>query len=379
MESRNTEYAYYTSKYFWWMLIGVWAFMTIVLGFFSDWMFSLLMPENPGNPLEAMTYSGTYALVLIAMFGLAWIPLNRYFSLQKKRNVPVHILVQISILIIGFLIGNLLTDKLHQMISAQEDFINEDARIAFALIAMMCLIGTLFVNGLFYTLSYVNRARMLEQSKTESELMALRAQVNPHFLFNSLNSIAALVQSSPEQAEAVTQDLADLFRYTLRASEKSMVPLKEELELVRLYLNIEEARFKDRLEVEIKTDAEVSNSYIPALILQPLVENAIKHGVSKKDGNHRIEIEIMKEGNHLDLQVLDTGPGFQHKNLDQILEKGTGLSNIFKRLNLQFRDRFDLAILDHGIRIRFPYTSTVEKEQAFSYKLNPDLRESYSG
>jgi sensor histidine kinase YesM len=379
MEKSNTEYAYYTPKYFWWILFGVWVFLSLSLGFFSDWIFGILNPDSPGTVVEGLIYASVYSFIFISIFGAVWIPLNRNFPTDSKRNVIVHVMVQIGIAITGFVLGNFATGKIHKVFYGEGEFLNDEARVAFAIIALMCLIGILSMNGLVYTLSYVNRSRMLEQSKTESELMALRAQINPHFLFNSLNSIAALVQSSPDQAESVTQDLADLFRFTLRASEKSMVSLSEELELVKLYLNIEEARFKDRLEVEIKVDQQLKQSYTPALILQPLVENAIKHGVSRKEGSHRIEIHIQKEGDWLDIQILDTGPGFPHKNLEQILDKGTGLSNIFKRLNLQFRNRFDLAILDQGIRIRFPHTVAVEKEQAYSYKLNPDLRESYSG
>lgn len=193
-----------------------------------------------------------------------------------------------------------------------------------------------------------------QQRKKESELSALRAQINPHFLFNSLNSIAALIRISPEKAESVTEDLADVFRYTLRASDHPLVQLKEELEIMRLYLNIEKARFGDRLAVEIEVPEELLNIPIPVLTLQPLVENAIKHGVSKKEGQHLVKVSLTTLNNQIQISVSDTGPGFQHSNFEQLLNQGTGLSNVFQRLKLQFGDAVDGAVSDHEISLRIP-------------------------
>ena len=372
--------SYYAPKNFWRILIATWTTLTITLGFFSGWLFHAIFPDDNGSYPEGLIYAGIYAFVLILLFGLTWIPLNKRFPLHRKRNVFIHVFTQTTNSIIGFAIGNVVKGQIHDAFFSDKIVTYED-EISFILIAMICLIGILFINGFFYTFSYINRSKELEKGQAESELIALRAQINPHFLFNSLNSIVALIKSSPDEAEEVTQDLADLFRYTLRSSEKSLVFLSEELSIIDLYLNIEKSRFKDRLNIEYEIEKELHSAMVPSMFLQPLVENAIKHGVNKKEGEHKLGVHISRVEGMINVLITDSGPGFPHKNFDKILNQGTGLSNIFQRLQLQFGDTVDGSILDNGIQIRFPY-QTEAKEKERSQKpilLNPSVRESYSG
>src|SRR5262245_40369618 len=181
-------------------------------------------------------------------------------------------------------------------------------------------------------LSLQNRERQLTELAATAQLAALRAQINPHFLFNSLNSIAQLIHSDPDKAEACVERLADIFRYILRRAEKEFVPLAEELEMAEAYLTIERARFGERLLVETQVDPQSLRQQIPNLILQPLVENAIKHGLSRKLGGGRVRIAANVSDGLLELVVGDDGLGMPGATLAEVYERGVGLRNLRDRL-----------------------------------------------
>jgi two-component system, LytTR family, sensor histidine kinase AlgZ len=139
--------------------------------------------------------------------------------------------------------------------------------------------------------------------KREAELRALRFQVNPHFMFNSLNAIAALTSTEPEQARRMCLLLSDFLRASLRMGERTSVPLKEELDLVRGYLEVERVRFPDRLEVKENIQEDCLGIQFPPLLLQPLVENAIKHGVAGLEDGGQIKLEAGKDSDWLRVAV----------------------------------------------------------------------------
>ncbi len=177
-----------------------------------------------------------------------------------------------------------------------------------------------------------SRERELTELAATAQLAALRAQINPHFLFNSLNSIAQLIRVDPDKAEVCVERLADIFRYILNRAEKEFVPLAEELQMTRAYLDIERARFDERLVVETRIDPASLRQMIPNLILQPLVENAVKHGLSRKLGVGTVSIDAHVEGETLLLTVGDDGLGMTGPVLDGVYERGVGLSNLRARL-----------------------------------------------
>src|SRR5262245_25901702 len=181
-------------------------------------------------------------------------------------------------------------------------------------------------------LSLQDRERQLTELAATAQLAALRAQINPHFLFNSLNSIAQLIHSDPDKAEACVERLADIFRYILRRAEKEFVPLAEELEMAEAYLDIERARFGERLRVETRVDPRSLHQLIPNLILQPLVENAVKHGLSRKRGAGTVTIDAAVNDGCLDLIVGDDGLGMPRPALEGVYERGIGLRNLRDRL-----------------------------------------------
>lgn len=356
-------------------LLGLWLFFSLVFGLFSDWFFSVMMEDNMRG--DGFLFTSLYSFFLIGMFGLTWYSLHRRFPLNGTRNYLIHIAAQISNSFIGFLLGFIVTGYIHSLLNDAPYSPAGKEVMALSIIAMMCIIGMLGTNGVMYVTEYVKRSAEAEQKIVESELSALRAQINPHFLFNSLNSIAALIRISPAEAEAVTEDLADVFRYTMRASDRPLVCLKDELEIIRLYLNIEQARFKDSLHVQINAPQQLHNVALPVLTLQPLVENAIKHGVSKKEGSHSLTVEIEQVAQLIQISITDTGPGFSRNDFSYFLDKGTGLSNVFKRLQLHFGDMVDAAIHTNTLKFRFPLTEIREHSHFEPSKIAP--HESISG
>ncbi len=189
-----------------------------------------------------------------------------------------------------------------------------------------------------------SRETLLLQQVTQAELRALRSQVNPHFLFNSLNTIADLIMKDSARAEEMTLRLSEVFRYVLAHSNRSLTSVQDELEFLRAYLSIEEVRFRDRLQVEIEAVPETTREQIPSLILQPLVENALKHGLAPKPGLGHLWVSAGFEGDRLRLRVEDDGIGLNGTGRRGPHHNGVGLSNIAERLKTLYRDRASMEI-----------------------------------
>ena len=176
-----------------------------------------------------------------------------------------------------------------------------------------------------------SREAVLRQQVSEAELRALRAQINPHFLFNSLNTIADLVAVDPAGAEAMTLQLASVFRHVLAHSPRPLTPLRDEIAFLRTYLAIEQVRFRDRLKVDFEIAPEVDNQQVPSLILQPVVENALKHGLGPKPGPGRLWIRAFADGSAVRIMVEDDGMGPKNGI-------GLGLTNVAERLKTLYQD-----------------------------------------
>ena len=185
----------------------------------------------------------------------------------------------------------------------------------------------------------------LSQQLAQAELRALRAQINPHFLFNSLNTIAALIASDPDKAETITVRLAGIFRYVLLHADRPFSSLDEEVSFLRTYLDIEQVRFGERLQVEFDVEASVVYAAVPSLILQPLVENAIKHGVAPKVGVSRILVQAKRRGSSILLSVEDDGMGLDtRRDRDKASGTGVGLQNIRERLQTMYGSTASLSV-----------------------------------
>jgi two-component system, LytTR family, sensor kinase len=178
------------------------------------------------------------------------------------------------------------------------------------------------------------RAADYARAAQTAELRALRYQVNPHFLFNTLNSLSALVMNHRhEEAESMIMNLSNFYRTSLAGEPVEDVTLAEEIQLQRLYLEIEGVRFPDRLKAEVDLPKELEAAPVPGLILQPLVENAVKHGVSRTTAPVQVEIRAHREGDELVLTVSDNGPPLKLVSLG---DGGIGLANVRDRLAARF-------------------------------------------
>jgi two-component system LytT family sensor kinase len=162
---------------------------------------------------------------------------------------------------------------------------------------------------------------------------ALASQINPHFLFNTLTSISSLIRSEPETARTLIVKLSALLRRLLRAQEH-FVPLREELEAVDEYLDIEQIRFGPALTVEKDIAADTLQIVVPSMLLQPLVENSIKHGLAKKMGEGRVTIRSRRRDGHVCIEVVDNGVGMSVRQLDPQSGTGIGLRNVDERLRV---------------------------------------------
>jgi len=204
------------------------------------------------------------------------------------------------------------------------------------------------------------RDRQLKSSELESllhraQLQALRSQLNPHFLFNSLHSIAELVHENPQLAESLILRLGELLRQVLRSSTSPDVPLAEELDFVRGYVEIEQMRLGERLQVRWDVEAEALQERVPSLLLQPLVENAIQHGIAPLAAMGSLTIRAWREQGFLCLQVRDTGPGLSSESRGR--GSGIGLTNTRARLEQIYGERQSFELVgDNGlvVNVRLP-------------------------
>ena len=198
-----------------------------------------------------------------------------------------------------------------------------------------------FINALDYQSESREReltAAQLQTQLAEAQLEALQRQLHPHFLFNTLNTISALMHRNVHAADEMLVQLSDLLRLTLDRIGTQQVPLKDEVDFLRKYLEIERTRFGDRLQVTIEVEPEVLDAPVPNLVLQPLVENALRHGIGPRVGVGRVDVNARHVGGDLMLTVCDNGVGLSPDKLNA-LHSGVGLSNTRSRLETLYPER----------------------------------------
>ncbi|WP_374520459.1 sensor histidine kinase [Hydrogenophaga sp.] len=217
-----------------------------------------------------------------------------------------------------------------------------DLQHALASASAGALVAGVMVAGLVW------RARAQMPASTKAQLAELQARIRPHFLFNSLNSAIALVREEPAKAENLLEDLSELFRHAL-ADTKEAVPLRQELELAEHYLAIEQVRFGERLRVEWSIDESASKARLPPLILQPLVENAVKHGVEPSPTGAVVRISTQRRGAVVVIKVTNTVPGGSGRR-----GNGLALDNVRQRLTLlhDVHGRFQSALVNGLFQVR---------------------------
>jgi sensor histidine kinase YesM len=207
------------------------------------------------------------------------------------------------------------------------------------------------------------RSEELKRLATQAELRALQAQINPHFLFNALNTLYGSIDRSSYDARRMVLNLAEIFRYFLQG-DRSFIPLSEELRIVQAYLEIEALRLGDRLETKLEIDEPARSVMIPVLSIQPLVENAVKHGIATKQGRGRITLRARKMEGSLRVTVEDTGLGFEASNRQSREGTGVGLDNVRRRLKLSYGPDASLDISSNGSGSTVSFMIPITGEQA---------------
>jgi two-component system sensor histidine kinase AlgZ len=224
--------------------------------------------------------------------------------------------------------------------------------MSFVQVAVMVLI----VTGI--TLAYFDlRARALSPAIADARIQALQARIRPHFLYNSINAVISLIRSEPRRAERALEDMADLFR-VLMSDNRTLAPIGEEVELARQYLAIESLRLGERLRVSWRIDAMPADALVPPLMLQPLVENAVYHGIEPSPGGGEVAIDIRREGPQLVLTLANPVPGAGRSPAGNRM----AIANIRERLQLHFDAeatmKSEVTDGSYRVTIRMPYLTT---------------------
>lgn len=235
----------------------------------------------------------------------------------------------------------------------------------------------LFLVGLAHALAYRHESEAraldsahLETRLIEAQLQSLQRQLHPHFLFNTLNTISGLMRSDVNAADRMMDRLGDLLRMTLSTSSIQEVPLREELDMLQKYLDIEQTRFGNRLSVRMNIQADTLDAHVPNLLLQPLVENAVRHGIAPHSRPGLIVVEASRVGAHLRLLVRDSGDGLPPDRLT-LLNQGVGLTNTRARLQHLYRQNHDFVFSNGegglSVLVSIPFVidrSAIETERA---------------
>lgn len=295
-----------------------------------------------GLPWEAAIIDSTICNTLLLLISLLVMNTLRYYLPRGQQYINIFSICLFLSIVWLLLVKWLLKISLGHYpgyMNILDHSLSIRFSIAFLLLGCVTMISMLWFNQ---QEQKENEARKADAEKLakEAELFKLRQQLQPHFLFNSLNSINALIGSRPEEARKMVQQLSDFLRGTIKKEESQWVTLQEELQYLQLYLDIEKVRFGNRLATEIEVDESARQLKLPALLLQPVVENAIKFGLYDTTGETVIRINVMKDGNNLAIKVQNP---FDPETSSPKQGTGFGLNSVQRRLYLLFA-RNDLLV-----------------------------------
>lgn len=332
-----------------WLLIPLWAVGSSLAGLVIGLAVGLFKPGGIEAPILGISILFGNVVGFTALISATWL-------YPRMRALPpaLRIVVLTTMLLSGSAAGSV------AVMTAFPLFVIGEPRQAVAVVAINAILGVI-VGGIVTayesmrerlqdSLREIEEGRLVESQLREqaarAELAALQARINPHFFFNTLNTVSSLLEDDPQAAQEVIASLAGLFRYTFKAAGAVSVPLEEELAFIRAYLEIEQARFGERLHVDWNIAAEGNGTAIPGLILQPLVENAVGHGIAPLARGGRIAIDSRVENGHLHLSVTDDGRGLDAPTAE-LFRDGHGLGNVRQRLATYYRGAASFA-LDRG-------------------------------
>lgn len=287
------------------------------------------------KPLSSTT------LLLAILFPFLY--LFRFIELKIQKTVK-NLLAKTGLIFLstGFLpFGclSILFFILKNELNYQQDYLalSQIFLLLMAIASLRALIGYFIFKERYLMIENETKLANLRELKAKAELKSLQSQINPHFLYNSLNSIASLAPVDAQKTQKMAHSLSDLFKYSINRKDKKTSTVHDEVEMVKTYLDIEKIRFGERLQFSVTVDKDLENHEIPLFLIQPLVENAVKHGISRNEGIGKIDLQIAKEQNEIKISVSDNGPDFPEGLLS-----GHGLQTVFDLLRLTYGDKATL-------------------------------------
>ena len=339
--------------------LGIWAVWTLFgLFFASQFALQNQLSPNPVAFWRILTWQLVSGYIWFAISPIILF-LARRFPFDDgrwKKSVPVHLVACIAIALVQLLLDAFVLTRLGYPPNREFPSFFEAYKFFVLVNLHLSILIYMGVVGIWSTYSYYQkyRERELHSSQlaarlAQSRLQVLKMQQHPHFLFNTLNAISELIYKDPESADRMLTDLSDLLRLSFENLEVQEIPLKQELEFLAKYLEIEQMRFHDRLTVDMNISPDTLDASVPNMILQPLVENAIKHGIAPRSSGGRIDINTARSNGHLQISVSDDGLGVPFGDVENLSE-GVGLSNTRRRLRHLYGDRhrFELEKRDKG-------------------------------
>lgn len=336
------------------------------------------MSARAGRPLlfhraAAYTMPSWFVLAALVPFVIAIARRFPLETLKHRTTIFAHLVAAVAYSVVNLLIAGWLSDFVFSDNGAELGFIANFWRLL-GMYFTMVLVQYFSVVGVYYAFIYNRRYRekeraaaelavrasQLEASLSRANLEALRMQLNPHFLFNTLNTVSVLaLKGEKHRVSRMVSRLSDLLRLSLE-NDRQTLSLKEELEFLERYLEIEQVRFKDRLSVSIDVDEGAYDAEVPSLLLQPIVENAVKYGFSQTIGPGEISIHCRVRDEMVEIEVNDTGPGLPETR--PAAGTGVGLTNTRARLEQLYGGNYVLELVNRPeggtqVRVRFPYAT----------------------
>jgi signal transduction histidine kinase len=331
---------------FWLRLVFAFAFWSLLgLAFASQFYFSSAQFGNPVSWARALSYSlADWYVFAVLSIPAIWIA--RHFPIERPHRVRSALVQAAASVAFSFV----------YIVVRGAVATWQSPNVSFAQSFQFLLLKTWHLNILYYwviiavshAFEYAKkfrerelRAAELEKRLTEARLQALQMQLNPHFLFNTLHAISSLMHRDVEAADRMLVRLSDLLRRALDTSDTQEVTLREELDFLRRYAEIEQTRFGDRLKIQMSIAPDALDALVPNLVLQPLLENAIKHGIEPHARGGQVEIRAERDGESLCLEVHDNGAGLPNGNVVE----GIGVSNTRARLTQLYgpKQQFSVA------------------------------------
>lgn len=289
------------------------------------------------------------SLIFTNSIGYIYFIIDSIFKRYLKDTIEISIFQKLSKIFIFFLslfLGIELSLFLSRLLLPMQIFSVSETVKDFLLITNIILIFIAVFLGFVYKKlktdieNKIKENERLEKLKLESELAALQSKINPHFLFNTLNTILDLVYDYPEKVEEMILNLSTIYRKILYSSENEYYTLEQELDLVKKYLDIEKVRLGKRMEYEIKCNPKLKSVEIPPLSIEPIVENSIIHGISPKKGNGKIEIITETYDKTIKISVIDDGVGIESKDF----KLGFGVRSVKERLKILYGEKTKLEV-----------------------------------